>query len=187
MLEREESEKVLNAWGADIVKFAKINIGDKNRKRKSTLTGKTRKGKIDSSGKLRKSIDYELKVNPNSFGFTIVGEDYADVVDGGRRKGKGIPIAPLLKWVAQKPIRLRKDNKFIKMTDANKKAFAGFVSWKAKKYGIAPTHFLRDAVRDAGKKHEGELFDAYFKDVEQSIDFIINQLQANRIKIDLKF
>lgn len=180
MLDKLETEEALNAWGVDIVKFARINLGDRNRPKKSTLTGKVRKGKINFSGDLSESLDYNLKVSKNSFGFQISGLDYADVVDGGRRKGKGIPLAPLIHWVEKKPIRLRKDNKFIKMTDENRKAFAGFVSWKAKKYGIAPTNFLRDAVEDASKKHEADLTEALFKDIEQATTSIIRQLQSNR-------
>ncbi len=184
MLEREESEKVLNAWGADIVKFAKINIGDKNRKRKSKMTGKTRRGRIDSSGNLRKSLGHKLVVNKNSFGFQVLGADYAiDIDQGNKRK---TTEQQLKSWFKNKPIRLRQDNKFIKMTDAKKLSFRKFVAWKVSNIGSDKTLFLTDAIRDASKKHEGEIAPAYFKDVEQSIDFIINQLQANRIKIDLK-
>jgi hypothetical protein len=157
-----------------------ININDRNRRKKSTLTGRYKKGKIDSSGALRNSIEYKLKVNENSFGFEVSGLDYADVVDGGRRKGKGIPLVPLLKWIKQKPIRLRENGQFIKMTPAKIRNFAGFVSWKAKKFGIAPTNFLLDAVTDAGNKHKEALTDALFKDVEQSATFIIKQLQGKR-------
>lgn len=181
MLNKEATTEVLNAWGADIVKFAKINIGDKNRRKKSTLTGRYRKGKIDSTGTLRNSLEHILKVSDNSFGFEITGADYADVVDGGRKKGKGIPITPLLKWVKAKPIRLRKDGQFIKMTPQKKRDFARFVSWKAKKYGINPTNFLKDAVEDASNKHKDNLLDSLFKDTEQAVRFVVKQLQDKRL------
>ena len=94
-------------------------------------------------------------------------------------------MLPLKKWAAKK-IRFRENGKNVPRTQARIDAFAGFVSWKAAKYGINPTNFMRDAVRDVTKKYEGELLPAYFKDVEQSISFVIEQLQANRIKIDVK-
>ena len=116
MLNKENTEEVLNAWGADIVKFAKINIGDRSRTRKSKTTGKIRKGKIDSSGNLRNSLDHNFKVNKNSFSMAVTGADYAlDVDTGAKRK---TTVSEVKAWMKRKPVRLTSKKGFVKMTPA---------------------------------------------------------------------
>ena len=186
MIKLDTSSKsyvALTNWAEDIVKFARINLGDKSRKRKNNRTGKYKARKIDSSGALRKSLDFKLNTNKNSISFQLSGLDYADVVDGGRKKGKGIPLKPLEKWIRKKPIKLRnKDNKFIKMTDKAVERFAGFVSFNAKKYGISPSHFLRDAIVTADNKHEQLFIDEITKDVAYNYELILKDLQKSSIK-----
>lgn len=175
MLDIQNTEEVLNAWGADIVKFAKININDRNRTRKSKITGKVRKGKIDSSGSLRNSLDTDIVVNKNSFGFKVVGEDYANDIDLGTKRNTS--INQVKKWMKQKPVRLTGSKGFIKMTPARIENFAKFVSWKVSNIGSDATYFLTDAIKMASKKYEKELFDSLFKDVEQATTFILKGLE----------
>lgn len=171
MLDKEETEIVLNAWGADIVKFAQINLGDRNRTRKSKITGKTRRGKIDSSGDLRKSFNYDLEVFQNSFGFVVNSLDYASDIDTGARRKTS--VSQIKKWMKQKPVRLTSSKGFIKMTPSKIDNFAKFVAWKVSKIGSDATWFLTDAVKRASKKHEEDLTDALFKDLGQAYSFIL--------------
>jgi hypothetical protein len=171
----ENTEEVLVAWGADIVKFARINIGDRNRKRRSKMTGKMRKGKIDSTGDLRKSLADEIVINPNSFGFKIVGEDYAlDVDQGNVRKTSPEQVG---QWMKDKRIRLTNKKGFVKMTEARIEAFKKFVSWKVSNIGSDRTNYMTDAIKEASLKHEADLIPSLFKDIEQATSLIIKQLQ----------
>lgn len=173
-----QSYTALTEWAEDTIKFARINLGDRNRKKQNARTGKFRKGKINASGDLSKSLGYKLNTNKNSIKFGITGLPYADVVDGGRKKGKGIPLAPLKKWVKKKPIRLRnKDGAFVKMTEARINNFVGAVSFNAKKYGIKPTNFLKEALEDSTNKHEALFTTALSGDFEQQIEQIIADFQ----------
>ena len=56
-------------------------------KAKSNLKSGGKYGSYNSSGKLTDSLDYELKVNPNSVEFDFFAEDYWKFVDKGV-KGK---------------------------------------------------------------------------------------------------
>lgn len=180
MLDWTNTDEILNSMGADIVKFARINIGDANRTRKSKMTGKTRKGKIDSSGNLRKSLDYEVKVFKNSFGFVINGADYADDIDQGTKRNTS--VSSIKKWMKVKPVRLTSSKGFIKMTPSRIESFAKFVAWKVSTIGSDRTLFLTDAVTRASKKYEKELTESLFKDIEQSTKFILNGLNGNNNK-----
>lgn len=174
MLNKENTEKVLNDWGADIVKFAKINIGDRSRTRKSKITGKTRKGKIDSSGDMRDSLDHSIVVHKNSFGFQVTGVDYTSDVDLGTKRKTSVNAVK--NWMKAKPVRLTSKKGFIKMTPARIDNFAKFVAWKVSTIGSDATYFFTDAVTDASKKWETQLTESLFKDVEQSTSFILRQL-----------
>lgn len=173
----ENLQQALNDFAKDIVKFAQINLGDRNRKRKSKLTGKVRRGAIDSSGALRKSFDSDVKINENSAEMTIEALSYAEDVDtGAKRKASG---SSLLNWVKNKPIRFRDENgKLIKSTQARKENFAEFAKWKVETIGSDETRYLRDAIEDATKKHEDELIDSMFKDIESATEFILRNLET---------
>lgn len=172
---KENTEEVLEAWGADIVKFAKIKIGDRNRKRKSKMTGKMRKGKIDSTGEMRNALDDEIVINENSFGFKIVGVDYTlDVDQGTVRKTTATEVK---RWMKNKPVRLTSAKGFVKMTPARIDSFANFVAWKVSTIGSDKTNFMEESIKEASLKHQKELFPALFKDIEQATSLIIKQLQ----------
>jgi hypothetical protein len=174
MLNKENTDKVLNAWGADIVKFAKINIGDRNRKRRSKITGKLRKGKIDSSGELRNSLNHEVETFANSFGFVINGADYANDIDQGTKRKTS--VSQVKRWMKVKPVRLTSKKGFIKMTPSRVENFARFVAWKVSTIGSDATYYLTDAIKDASKKYEKELYDSLYKDIEQSTSAILRGL-----------
>lgn len=172
MLNKENTEELLDSWGADIVKFAKININDRNRKRKSKITGKMRKGKIDSTGNLRNSLDYDVEVFKNSFGFVVNGADYADDIDKGTRRKTSVNAVK--SWMKAKPVRLTSSKGFIKMTPARIENFAKFVAWKVSTIGSDRTNFLTDAIKDASNKYEKELIGVLFKDLEQAYKTRLN-------------
>lgn len=176
----EDSKKAIEAYGADTVKFAKINIGAKRRYKRSS--GRTTSGRIDSTGTLRNSLQYKLKESKNSFVLTVgatgSAAKYADVVESGRRKGKYIPIADLTQWIKKKRIKIKnKDGRFVKQTESAIYWMAKSISKNAKENGIPAKNYLKDASEQAFAKHKANITEALFRDVEQATGHIIRQLE----------
>ena len=168
-----EVKKILDNFGENVSRLAKINVGA-NR----VVKGKRRR--IDNTGKLRKSIDYTLKVSKNntSFEFAMVMEDYGEWVDKGRKAGKGIPPNELYKWIKSKPIRVRdlKTKSFVKQTESRIKSLAFLINRKIKKEGIAATNFLSEPFQKEFKDLPRELQEAFALDVEEFIEFSLDEL-----------
>ena len=78
-----EVKNVLENFGRYLVKESRKNL--------------TRKGKRDRS-KLYNSLDYNLRVGPNSFEFDFLMEDYGDFVDQGVKGTKSSFKAPRSKY-----------------------------------------------------------------------------------------
>ncbi len=171
---REETIQAVNDWGADIVKFAQINIGDRNRTRISKMTGKKRKGKIDSTGTLRKSFSFKTTEMENSFTMAITAEDYAEDVNDGtpRRTTK----SQALRWIKEKPIRFRVGGKFVPATQARKENLAKFIAWKVSNIGSDYTGYLDDAIAAATTKHEDSITEAAFRDVEAAVEAALKNI-----------
>tara|TARA_R100001377_G_C3151383_1_gene96411 strand:+ start:283 stop:759 length:477 start_codon:yes stop_codon:yes gene_type:complete len=154
-----ETKKELDNFGKRVIKLAKINLGA------------SRKGRvIDSSGTLRKSLSYDLKVfKTGNFRFSIDMEDYGENVDQGRRKGSQPPTAPILKWIKKKPIRLRdlKTGSFVKQTESKLKGLAFAIARKIKREGIKETLFLTEPFEKEFKKLSTELVDAFALDINK--------------------
>ena len=167
-------EDALNEFGREVVKLAKINIGATR-----TVNGKRRR--IDSSGKLRKSINYSLKTHKNSFSFFIEMEDYGEWVDKGRKPGKGIPKDALFKWIKTKPIRVRdlKTNSFVKQTESRIKSLAFLINRKIKEEGIAATNFLKEPFDKKFKDLPNELLEAYALDLEKFLENSLDNLNKD--------
>lgn len=169
MLEYENTYEVIKAWSDAIVTNAKINIGDRNRKRKSKITGKTRRGKIDNTGNLRNSFESDVVVNKNSFGFKISAADYAqDVNDGAKRK---TTFAEAKRWAKSSKIQFRDANgKILKKTEGRIDNLAKFTAWKVSTIGSDKTNYLTEAIEDASLKYQKELAPSLFKDVQAAIN-----------------
>jgi len=156
-----EVQKELDNFGKRVVKLAKINLGRRN------------KGKIiDSSGNLRKSLAYDLKVfKTNNFHFSIEMEDYGEYVDKGRRAGSQPPSAPILKWIKKKPIRLRnlKTGSFVKQTESKLKGLAFVIARKIKRVGIKETLFLTEPFEKEFKNLSDDLLNAFDLTIDKLI------------------
>ena len=163
-------EQILNEFGERVTRLAKINIG-------ATRTVKGKKRRIDVDGTLRKSINYEVEVFKNSFGFYIEMEDYGKYVDKGRKAGKGVPPHVLYNsqgtgWIQKKPIRLRdlKTGEFLKETPSRMKSLAFLINRKIKEEGIAATNFISEPFSEEFRKLPDELIEAFGLDVDKFLE-----------------
>lgn len=164
-------EKELNNFGRFLVKQSRANL--------------TRKKKRDR-GKLYKSLDYDVKVNKNSFEFSFTMENYGDFIDKGV-KGKEssfkAPFSPykfgsktgkkggltqgIKSWVRRKKIKFR-DKK------------GRFISYKSTEFlivrsiynkGLETTNFYTRPFNLGFKKLPEQLVKAYALEIEDLLKF----------------
>jgi len=96
-----------------------------------------------ASGTLVNSVNVDWFVDSQTLEVSMV--DYWKYVNDGRKPGKYVPIAPLIKWINTKRFRTKaRDEKGrFKKFDAKSMAFG--ISKNIYKFGIARTNFYDDA------------------------------------------
>lgn len=174
-----KADNILESFGQDVVRLSQINVG--SYRRATNSRGKSYRKRIDSSGALRNSIGYSLDMRGEDGRF-IAGRvsfsmlDYGKYVDAGRKKGKGIPIKPLVAWIKKKPLKIRdlETGSFVKATESRINSLAFLISRKAKEKGIKPTNFFSDPFNEKYKELSTDLANAVGEDyanaVAQDID-----------------
>lgn len=173
--------KVLADFADNVVRLAKINIGKTYTATNSR--GKRYKKRIDSSGRLRNSIKGEVKQRNDEDGrfqkaFVVFKMlEYGLNVDKGRKRGKGIPMQPLIDWINKKPLRVRdlETGKLQKKTEWRVKSLAYLISRNAKRYGIKPTNFFTDAYESQISKFYNQMQEAIADD---NIDDVVTKLET---------
>lgn len=166
-------EQILNDFGKEVTQEAKINIRFKK------LANKGR-NKINDEGDLAKSINYQVRVMPNSFSFFIEMEEYGEWVDKGRKPGKFPPPDAIRSWIKSKPIRLRdlKTGQFLKTTKSRIDSLAFLIGRKIKEKGIAATNFLSDPFEKAFKDLPDEIIEAFGLDIEAFLETSLSELNT---------
>jgi hypothetical protein len=158
-ISKENTQIALDRFGKYLVKEARKNL--------------TRKKKNVSKA-LYKSIDYEVQVMENSINFNFLMEEYGEWVDKGRKAGKMPPVSAIEKWVEQRKIQFR-DNRG-RFESYNSTAWA--IAKSIKKRGIPPTKFYSRPFRLGFAKLPQELTQAYALDVEDFLDYTLNELNT---------
>lgn len=100
-----------------------------------------------SSGKLRDSIQVNIKQSQGQTVIELIAEQYSQWVQSGRLPGrKGVPIDALEKWIKERGLVGRdKRGRFIK-----RRSFAFAIQNNIKKFGIRPSNFLDVALETIG-------------------------------------
>lgn len=166
-MEQLSTKEVLDNFGERVTKLARINIGAKRK-----VNGKFRR--INYTGKLRKSLQHESKVSANSIAFSISMEDYGEEVENGQKAGKSPSVATLKTWIRKKPIRIRVNNKFVKMTDKRVTRLAKNIKAKIHLNGKKPNSFLKEPFENEFKKLPEELIEGFGLDAERFLQTSIN-------------
>ena len=141
--------------------------------------------KINSSGKLRKSIKVDVKdLKEKGYSVSVTMEDYGDLRDAGqlgskRRilkgwnksifipRGKGFtnlapPPSAIKKWIRTKPVR----------GTGSLNTMAYLISRKIKTYGIQPGLFFSDAFNEYYPKLEKNILEGLSEDIDNELDKI---------------
>lgn len=108
----------------------------------------------DSSGRLKRSIRYELRELANEIEVLIFGEDYLENVDKGRRPGSYPPISAISKWATIEGI-------------PQKAVFP--IARSIYRFGIKPTNVIQKALNKTDKKFTDKLAEEYAAYVERQI------------------
>ena len=100
-----------------------------------------------ASGKLRDSIQVNVKQSQGQTVIELIAEQYSQWVQSGRLPGrKGVPIDALEKWIKERGLVGRdKRGRFIK-----RRSFAFAIQNNIKKFGIRPSNCLDVALETIG-------------------------------------
>ena len=162
MLETVNIEKELERFFKEVIKESRKNL---------------KSGGHNASGDLSRSLNYNIKENPNSIEADFLMEDYGDFIDKGVKGVKEGKSLKNYKYTTKKPpvkfLRTwlkRKTGKF-RSKDLNSRAFA--VQNIIYQRGIKPTEFFSKPFEKAFKTLPDELVEAYGLDVEQFMEFVL--------------
>jgi len=156
-IKAKNTEKALEKFGKYLVKESRKNLTRKNK---------------NNTKRLYDSLDYEIKVMPNSMSFDFVMEEYGEWVDKGRKKGKMPPQKEIFKWVQKKGIQFRDNRGKFKTYESTAWAIAKSI----KKRGIPATDFYSRPFNLGFKKLPTAVQEAYALDVEEFLEYTINEL-----------
>lgn len=181
-------EAVLQEMGDWVVKKAKQNLGARQTRKNVRATWKNgrptgfefKKAQRDlkATGRLQKSLGYELKEDGQSIVVKYKGLDYGFYLDRGRYPfmkgvggGKGIPPAKMSSWIEASRIKPRDltTGQFIEKTESNMRSMAFLMNRKIKWFGIEPTHFFSEPEEEARDKYEQKIIEAFEEDIRNQV------------------
>lgn len=168
MLDYRHTKDALNNFAKYVIKQSRSNL---TRKKKSV------------SSNLYKSLDYDLKVMPNSFSMSFLMEEYGVYQDRGvsgtKKKyntphkftTKQPPVKPIQDWVRARRIRFRDEKG--RFTKGNYKSIAFVIARSIKEKGIKPSLFFTKPFENAFKNLPEDVVEAFGLDVENFLKFTI--------------
>ena len=140
------------------------------------------KGRKNVDGKLYKSIDGEVKLNPNSFSLSFYMEDYGIYQDkgvSGTKKKYNTPFSyttkmpprkTLEQWISKRGFQFRDDKgRFISY-----KSMSFLIQRSIFEKGIKPSLFFTKPFEQGFKKLPDEVLEAYGLDIEDLLAFTLN-------------
>lgn len=175
-----EALKIINQFGDDVVSAAQRELGAvKTRKsyrakwqngKLKSFTVKKRRSRADSTGALRKSLEYDVRETKDGFRIEFKGLDYGLYVESGRLPGKGIPKSALDRWIKAKPIRPRAEGGgFAKKTASALNSLAFLINRKIKFFGIEANPFMQPSIERFKPVLLTDLEKGYAKDIADEI------------------
>jgi hypothetical protein len=161
MLKGGYVEKTMETFALNVRSSARANLSRHN-----------------ASKRLSNSIDFDLKVFPNSFAFEMFMEDYGEFLDKGvsgtKKKyntpysytNKMPPTSAFDKWAVRRGLAGRNEKGQFLSRESLKFALAKSKFQKGQK----PTHFFSDAIAKHFRDLPDDLIEAYGLDVEKLME-----------------
>lgn len=169
----KRTDLILEKYSLDVIEQARNNLSLKG------FAGQKSNRSKNSSGRLSKGLGFKIKETPKGIETSFTSKEaYGSVVEEGRKAGKYVPLSPLMKWLDNKPIKLRKTfinsngqkiSQFVKRTEANERSAAIAISKSIKKRGIKPVPFMSLAMEKKFKELPEELAEAIVEDIQNTI------------------
>lgn len=156
-MEGKNTKRVLDKFGKYLVKESRKNL---TRKKKNVTNS------------LYESLDFDVKVMPNSFEFDFLMNEYGEWVDKGRKAGKNPPFSAIRKWVEDRRIQFRSNKGKFKTYDQTAWAIVGGIGKK----GIPASNFYSRPFNLGYAKLPNEIVEAYALDMQEFMDFTIDNL-----------
>jgi|TARA_B100000497_G_scaffold88805_1_gene98993 hypothetical protein len=168
----ENLSKALNKFGKKTVEVAAANL--------------LRSKRGYDTGKLLKSIDYDVAVTLNAFSLKFNYEDYGEQIDKGRGKSNnsqgGVVYQNILEWVKRKKLRPRNSKgqyEAWKNKTQQQRSIAFLVARKINRFGYEGNGFFTNAFKQTYKKLPKEIKKAYMLDFEKFMSFTLDEIKTN--------
>ncbi len=149
-------------YGDSVVEQAKKNLDTKG------FDGQPKNRKKTNTGKLKNSLGYEIRQTKNGFIIEFISsENYAAIVEEGRKKGAKMPPSGAIdRWAIQRNIKgtRGKDGRFQK-----RKSIVFAIRRSIADNGIKPVRFMGLAMTKEFNKLSKPLQEALTKDLEQML------------------
>jgi hypothetical protein len=180
------TEDSLNKFAGNVTRLAKIGlgatrdiIGRRTKWQGSQVLGSTkvrRKGKINASGNLSKSLSYKVTPNEGGVVTTFMMNDYGIYIDQGRKPGGIKKGALTFNWAKSKGMRPRvfingKMGGFAKNTDSARRGMMFMIGRKIRTFGYEKTEFFTEPFNKEMKTLTKQVEDALAKDIEISFNY----------------
>jgi hypothetical protein len=162
----QNTNKALNAFAKFVIQQSRSRLS---------------KNKKNTSRSLYDSLDYDLKVMPNSFSLGFIMEEYGAFVDKGvsgikmkyntpySYTNKKPPMQPLADWAKAKRIRLRDEKGRYKK--GNYRSIGFILQRSIYEKGIKPSLFFTKPFEQAFKKLPDDLIKNFGLDIDDLLDF----------------
>ena len=126
-----------------------------------------KKGNKYATGRLYKSLQYDIQVKSDTVDVGFDMEPYGQFVDQGRSPRRRMPPeGPILAWMRTRKILNRGEGgRFVR---GSLRSIAFRIRRKIGWFGIKPTYFFSNAYDKAYNTHEDLIMKAYADDVEKS-------------------
>jgi|TARA_B110000444_G_C18826528_1_gene590659 hypothetical protein len=166
----ENLQKALKKFGKKTVEVAAANL--------------VRSKRGVDTGKLLKSIDYDLAVTLNAFSLKFKYLDYGEAIDKGRGKANtsqgGVVYRNILEWVKRKRLRPRNSRgqfEAWRNKTQQQKSIAFLVARKINRFGYKGNGFFTNAFKQTYKKLPKDIKTAYMLDFDKFMKFTLDEIQ----------
>ncbi len=166
----ENLEKALKKFGQRTIEVAGANLIISKRG-------------VDT-GKLLKSLDYDVAVTLNAFSLKFNYENYGEQIEKGRGKSNtsqgGVVYKNILEWVKRKRLRPRNSRgqyEAWKNKTQQQRSIAFLVARKINRFGYEGNSFYSKAFKQTYKKLPKDIKRAYMLDFDKFMKFTLDEIQ----------
>lgn len=131
----------------------------------------------EASGKLVQSVDYEVKVDGDSYIVGLNLEEYWYYVENGRKAGKFPPVGNIMRWIKMKPVLPRplKNGKL-----PTEKQLAFLIGRKIAEEGTQGQHIMDRTVEEVNNEMLMSIKMAILEDLTEDIKPVLLLLNATK-------